>query len=105
MKYAWKPDICSHFKVFGHDIKDYNKKPKTNEEIEALNCLNAQTVLNKDKNSRNDGFTVVVYKKRGGNKQNGNNPIVQGNNGKKQGGNVVYRRKEGNKNNRVKQQM
>ncbi|PWA54043.1 hypothetical protein CTI12_AA439110 [Artemisia annua] len=34
IEYLWKPEICSHYSVFGHDVKKCSKRPRTAEELE-----------------------------------------------------------------------
>ncbi|PWA90020.1 hypothetical protein CTI12_AA104880 [Artemisia annua] len=34
VKYPWKPETCNHCKVFGHNIGQCTKRPRTEAEVE-----------------------------------------------------------------------
>ncbi|GJV53841.1 RNA-directed DNA polymerase, eukaryota, reverse transcriptase zinc-binding domain protein [Tanacetum coccineum] len=66
VEYLWKPDICSHCSVFGHDFNKCGKRPKTVDEIEKEreNVKPIETDA--------EGFIEVNYKKNAGQKRTDN---------------------------------
>ncbi|KAL8255437.1 hypothetical protein R6Q59_033658 [Mikania micrantha] len=91
VSYQWKPNVCSHSKVFGHSLRLCKLRPKTDEEIQIeaekqkkKDEVNNQVVRENDKNARDeDGFTVVRARKENNlgsdqNKKKGNSRTTTG---------------------------
>ncbi|GJX17729.1 RNA-directed DNA polymerase, eukaryota, reverse transcriptase zinc-binding domain protein [Tanacetum coccineum] len=55
LEYAWKPIVCNHYKVFGHNLFKCNKRPRTTEENRK-----AKT----DQNNEIGRDRLQVYKKK-----------------------------------------
>ncbi|GJY16874.1 RNA-directed DNA polymerase, eukaryota, reverse transcriptase zinc-binding domain protein [Tanacetum coccineum] len=72
VSYDWKPNACTHCKVFGHDFKDCTKRPKTTEEEEEIKkkeeeSKNQEKMVQMDLGSKNnDGMfgNTFGYKKQ-----------------------------------------
>nr|GEW12240.1 hypothetical protein [Tanacetum cinerariifolium] len=86
--YTWKPDRCNHFKVFGHSVYNYDRKPKLKPLVH-----NIARPIAGDINVREDkkGFVDVLSRKNNNrrvwNKEN------QGNEQQPVGVKVAYRPK------------
>ncbi|PWA81919.1 hypothetical protein CTI12_AA183160 [Artemisia annua] len=64
VEYAWKPPICSHCKVFGHDFKDCKNREATVEEtLEAMKAKAHSEVGADQDGKNNDGWKAVQGKK------------------------------------------
>ncbi|PWA54238.1 RNA-directed DNA polymerase, eukaryota, Reverse transcriptase zinc-binding domain protein [Artemisia annua] len=69
--YAWKPPICSHCKVFGHNFKDCKNREMTVEEkLETMNAKIQSEIGTKQDGKSNDGWKTMQGKRvnKAGNK-------------------------------------
>ncbi|GJY55986.1 zinc knuckle CX2CX4HX4C containing protein [Tanacetum coccineum] len=84
VEYAWKPPLCTHCKVFGHDYRGCTKRERTQEEISVKsNRSGASTSNNVDRRFNNGygfgyrgGYNVRGRGGRGGIYQKENNESV-----------------------------
>ncbi|PWA47852.1 hypothetical protein CTI12_AA499250 [Artemisia annua] len=74
--YAWKPTICSHCKVFGHNFKKCkNREITVEEKMEAMNAKTKNDMGTKQDGKSNDGWKTVQGKR--GNKAGNEHQNVQ----------------------------
>ncbi|PWA58708.1 hypothetical protein CTI12_AA397300 [Artemisia annua] len=92
VEYMWKPDICSHCSVFGHNTKCCEKRPKSEEEMEEIK----KQAMEKN---NNEGFVDVQKFRRGGfRRQMGDTKKQEGNNGGMDRNGNVWKKKAMNNN-------
>ncbi|GJV58011.1 RNA-directed DNA polymerase, eukaryota, reverse transcriptase zinc-binding domain protein [Tanacetum coccineum] len=73
VEYIWKPGICSLRCVFGHELKNYTKRPITEEGIEDMQRKNEAF------SNQQNGFTQVNYNRQGSFRKVNGNERYQGN--------------------------
>ncbi|PWA45851.1 hypothetical protein CTI12_AA506000 [Artemisia annua] len=74
--YAWKPPICSHCKVFGHNFKECkNREITVEEKMETMNTKTQNEMGTKQDGKSNDGWKTMQGKR--GNKAGNENQNVQ----------------------------
>ncbi|GJW20732.1 RNA-directed DNA polymerase, eukaryota, reverse transcriptase zinc-binding domain protein [Tanacetum coccineum] len=72
VEYAWKPDICSHWHVFGHSYSECVKRERSEEEtvMEAKRKEEISKIRNEENKERNNARNHMGYRKYGERRQN-----------------------------------